>query len=45
MSEYILDDRANEVRSPAEGKGFLSSFCGQSSYEAHPSLLYRGPEA
>jgi hypothetical protein len=29
VSDYVLDNRAIEVRSPAEGKGFSSSLCVQ----------------
>jgi hypothetical protein len=36
MSGYGLDDRAMEVRSPAEAKGFFSSLCVQTGSGAHP---------
>jgi hypothetical protein len=36
-SGYGLDDRAIEVRSPAEVKGFPSSLCVQTGSEARPA--------
>jgi hypothetical protein len=37
VSDYGLDDRAIGVRSPAEAEDFSSSFCVQTSSEAHPA--------
>jgi hypothetical protein len=37
VSGYGLDDRAIEVRSPAERKDFYSSVCVQTSSGAHPA--------
>jgi hypothetical protein len=37
VSDYGLDDRAIEVRSPAEAKDFSSSLCAQTNSEAHPA--------
>jgi hypothetical protein len=37
VSGYGLDDRAMEVRSPAEAKIFSSSLCVQTGSEAHPA--------
>jgi hypothetical protein len=36
MSGYGLDDRAIEVRSPAEAKDFSSSLCVKTGTGAHP---------
>jgi hypothetical protein len=36
VSGYRLDDRAIEVRSPAEAKDFSSSLCVQTGSGAHP---------
>jgi hypothetical protein len=36
VSGYWLDERAIEVRSPAEARGFSSSFCVQTGSGAHP---------
>jgi hypothetical protein len=36
VSDYGLDDRAIEVRSPAEAKGFSSILCVQTGSGAHP---------
>jgi hypothetical protein len=36
VSGYGLDDRAIEVRSPADAKGFSSSLCVQTGSGAHP---------
>jgi hypothetical protein len=33
---YVLDDRAIEVRSPAEAKDFSCSLCVQTGSGAHP---------
>jgi hypothetical protein len=44
MSGYGLDDRAIEIRSPAEVKGFfLYSLCPDRLW-GPPSLLYKGTE-
>jgi hypothetical protein len=37
-----LDDRANEVRSPAEAKNFSSSLCVQTGSGAHPTSCTMG---
>jgi hypothetical protein len=37
VSDYGLDDRAIDVRSPAEAKDFSSSLCVQTGSEAHPA--------
>jgi hypothetical protein len=37
VSGYGLDDRAIEVRSPAEEKGFSSSLCVQTGSGTHPA--------
>jgi hypothetical protein len=42
MSGYGLDDRAIEVRSPAEAKGFFSSLCVQTGSGAHPVSCGKG---
>jgi hypothetical protein len=42
VSGYGLDDRAIEVRSPAEAKDFSSSFCVQTGSEAHPASCKMG---
>jgi hypothetical protein len=39
---YGLDDRAIEVRSPAEEKDFSSSLCVQTGSEAHPASCTMG---
>jgi hypothetical protein len=41
-SGYGLDDRAIEVRSPAEKKDFASSFCLQTGSGAHPASCTMG---
>jgi hypothetical protein len=42
VSGYRLDDPANEVRSPAEAKGFfLYTLCSDRLW-GPPSLLYKG---
>jgi hypothetical protein len=43
VSSYRLDDRAIEVRSPAEIKDFSSSFCVQTGCGAHPASCTMGP--
>jgi hypothetical protein len=37
VSGYGLDDRAIEVRSPAESRDFSSSLCVQTGCGAHPA--------
>jgi hypothetical protein len=44
VSGYGLEDRAIEVRSPAEVKGFSSSFCFQTGSGAHPASCTMGTE-
>jgi hypothetical protein len=38
VSDYGLDDRAFEVRSPAGTKDFSSSLCVQTGSGAHPAF-------
>jgi hypothetical protein len=42
MSGYGLDDRAIEVRSPAEAKDISSSLCSQTGSGAHPASCTTG---
>jgi hypothetical protein len=42
MSGYGLDDRAIEVLSPAEAKGFSSSLCVQTGCGAHSASCTMG---
>jgi hypothetical protein len=42
VSGYGLDDRAIEVRSPAEAKDFSSSLCVQTGSGAHPASCTMG---
>jgi hypothetical protein len=42
VSDYGLDDRAIEVRSPAEAKDFSSSLCIQTGSGAHPASCTMG---
>jgi hypothetical protein len=42
VSDYGLDDRANEVRFPAGAKDFSSSLCVQTGSEAHPASCTMG---
>jgi hypothetical protein len=42
VSGYGLDDQAIGVRSPAEAKGFFSSFCVQTGSGAHPASCLVG---
>jgi hypothetical protein len=42
VSGYGLDDRAIEVRSPAEARGFSSSLCVQTGSGAHPASSTMG---
>jgi hypothetical protein len=37
VSDYVQDDRAIEVRLPAEAKDFSSSLCVQTGSGAHPA--------
>jgi hypothetical protein len=37
VSDYGLDDKAIEVRSPAEAGDFASNLCVQTGFEAHPA--------
>jgi len=41
-SNYGLDDRAIQVRSPAEAKDFSSNLCVQTGSEAHPASCTMG---
>jgi hypothetical protein len=43
VSDYGLDDRAIEVRSPAGAKDFSSSLCVQTGSGAHPTMGTGGP--
>jgi hypothetical protein len=42
MSDYGLDDRAIEVRSPAGAKDFSSSLCVQTDSGPHPASSTMG---
>jgi hypothetical protein len=42
VSGYGLDDRAIEVRSPAEAKDFSSSLCVQTGSGSHPASCIMG---
>jgi hypothetical protein len=42
VSAYGLDDRAIEVRSPAEARDFSSSLCVQTGSGAHPASCTMG---
>jgi len=42
VSGYGLDDRANEVRSPAEARDFSSNLCVQTGSGAHPASCTMG---
>jgi hypothetical protein len=42
VSDYGLDDRAIEVRSPAEEKDFSCSLCVQTDSGAHPASCTMG---
>jgi hypothetical protein len=42
VSDYGLDDRAIEVRSPAETKDFSSILCVQTGSGAHPASCPMG---
>jgi hypothetical protein len=42
VSDYGLDDRAIEVRSPTEAEDFSSSPCVQTGSEAHPASYPEG---
>jgi hypothetical protein len=45
VSGYGLEDRALEVRSPAEARGFSSNLCVQTSSEAHSASCPMGTGA
>jgi hypothetical protein len=38
VSDYRLDDRAIEVRSPAEARDLSSKLCVQTGYGTHPAF-------
>jgi hypothetical protein len=42
VSGYRLDDRAIEVRSPAEARDFSSNLCVQTGSGAHPNSCIMG---
>jgi hypothetical protein len=42
VSDYRLDDRAIEVRSPAKAKDFSSNLCVQTGSGAHPASCTMG---
>jgi hypothetical protein len=42
VSDYGLDDRAIEVRSPAGAKDFSSNLCVQTGFGAHPASCTMG---
>jgi hypothetical protein len=42
VSDYGLDDRAIDVRSPAEAKDFSSIFCVQTGSGVHPASCTMG---
>jgi hypothetical protein len=42
VSDYGLDDRAIEIRSPAGGKDFSSNLCVQTGSGAHPASCTMG---
>jgi hypothetical protein len=42
VSDYGLDDRAIDVRSPAEAKDFSSNLCVQTGSGAHPASCTMG---
>jgi hypothetical protein len=44
VSDYGLNDRAIEVRSPAEAMDFSSSLCVQTGSAAHPAFCTMGTE-
>jgi hypothetical protein len=44
VSDYGLDDRAIEVRFPAEAKDFSCSLCVQTGSGAHPASCTMGTE-
>jgi hypothetical protein len=45
VSDYGLDDRAIEVRSPAEAKDFSCSLCVQTGCGSHPTSCTMGTGA
>jgi hypothetical protein len=44
VSDYGLEDRMIEVRSPAEARNFSSNVCVQTSSGAHPASCTMGIE-
>jgi hypothetical protein len=44
VSDYGLDNRAIEVRSPAGAKDFSSSLCVQTGSGPHPASCTMGPD-
>jgi hypothetical protein len=44
VPDYGLDDRAIEVRSPAQAKGFVLHLCVQTGSGAHPASCLMGTE-
>jgi hypothetical protein len=42
VSDNVVDNRAIEVRSPAEAKDFSSNLCVQTGSEAHPASCTMG---
>jgi hypothetical protein len=42
VSDYGLDDRANEVRCPAGARDFFSILCVQAGSGAHPASCPKG---
>jgi hypothetical protein len=44
MSGYGLDDRANELRSPAEARVFFIYLCVHTGPEVHPASCKMGTE-
>jgi hypothetical protein len=44
VSGYGLDDRANEVRSPAEARDCSCNLCDQTGSGAHPASCPMGSE-
>jgi hypothetical protein len=42
VSDYGLDDRAIEIRSPAEAKDFSSNLCVQTGSGVHPASCTLG---
>jgi hypothetical protein len=42
LSDYRLEDRVTEVRSPAEGMDFSSNLCVETGSEVHPASCTMG---